>query len=120
MGMIHRIHTGAELDVDYTVYGYRGSVNNYNHVEFPGDRRTCTMCHLEDTYNVPLPEGAMEVTTERSYYSPTQPAAAACLACHSTVDAAAHAYTQTAPFGESCGSCHGEDREFSVESAHAH
>ncbi len=118
--MVHRIHTGAELTVDFTVYGYRGSVNNYNEVEFPGDRRTCTMCHLDGTYNVPAPEGAQEVITERSYYSPTQPAAAACLACHSTVDAAAHAYTQTAPFGESCASCHGEDREFSVDSVHAH
>ncbi len=118
--LIHRLHTGAELTVDFTVYGFRGSVHNYNHVEFPGDRRTCTMCHLDGTYNVPAPEGSMEVTTERSYYTPTQPAAAACLACHSTVDAAAHAYTQTAPFGESCASCHGEDREFSVDSVHAH
>ncbi len=118
--LIHRLHTGAELSADFTVYGYRSSVHNYNHVEFPADRRTCTMCHLDGTYNVPLPAGAMEVTTDRSHYSPTQPAAAACLACHDSVDAAAHAYTQTAPFGESCGSCHGEDREFSVDSAHAH
>jgi OmcA/MtrC family decaheme c-type cytochrome len=118
--LIHRIHTGAELTNDFTVYGYRGSVHNYNHVEFPGDRRTCTMCHIEGTNIPPLPEGAQEVITERSYYSPTQPVAAACLACHDSVDAAAHAYTQTAPFGESCGACHGEDREFSVVRVHAH
>jgi OmcA/MtrC family decaheme c-type cytochrome len=118
--MVHRIHTGEELTVDYTVYGYRSSVNNYNEVVYPGDLRTCATCHIDESYNVPTPEGSQEVITERSYYTPTQPAAAACLACHSTVDAAAHAYTQTAPFGESCASCHGADREFSVDAVHAH
>ena len=118
--MIHHIHTGHELDVDFTVYGYRGSVNNYNDVGYPGDRRTCTACHLDDTYNVPAPEDASPVITERGYYTPTMPAAAACLGCHTSIDAAAHAYTQTAPFGESCASCHGTDREFSVDAVHAH
>ena len=118
--MIHRIHAGMDLTTDFTVYGYQGSVHNYNHVGFPGDLRSCDTCHLDDTYYVPAPEGAMEVTTHRSYYSPTQPAAAACLACHSTVDAAAHAYTQTAPFGESCAACHGDNRVYSVDAVHAH
>jgi OmcA/MtrC family decaheme c-type cytochrome len=118
--MIHRIHTGEDLVVDYTVYGYRSSVNNYNDVVFPGDLRTCNFCHIDGSYNVPTPEGSQAVHTDRSYYTPTQPAGAACLACHSTVDAAAHAYVNTAPFGESCASCHGVDRDFSVESVHAH
>ncbi len=118
--LIHRLHTGEELTDDFTVYGFRGSVHNYNEVVFPGDLRSCDTCHVGETYNVPAPEGSHEVTTERSFYSPTQPAGAACLACHSTVDAAAHAYVNTAPFGESCASCHGADRQFSVDSVHAH
>jgi OmcA/MtrC family decaheme c-type cytochrome len=118
--LIHRLHTGEELTVDFTVYGFRSSVHNYNELVFPGDLRSCDTCHIDGSYNVPTPEGSYEVTTERSYYSPTQPAATACLACHSTVDAAAHAYVNTAPFGESCASCHGEDREFSVDALHAH
>jgi OmcA/MtrC family decaheme c-type cytochrome len=118
--LIHRLHTGEELTVDFTVYGYRSSIHNYNELVYPGDLRTCDTCHIGGSYNVPTPEGSHEVTTERSYYSPTQPAGAACLACHSTVDAAAHAYVNTAPFGESCASCHGADREFSVDSVHAH
>ena len=118
--LIHRLHTGEDLTVDFTVYGYRSSVHNYNELVYPGDLRTCESCHIGDSYNVPAPEGSYEVTTERSYYSPTQPAGAACLACHSTVDAAAHAFVNTAPFGESCASCHGADREFSVDSVHAH
>ena len=118
--LAHRIHMGSDLTVDFTVYGYRGTRYNYNHVVYPGDLRTCEGCHIYESYYVPAPEGSHEVTTPRSYYTPTQPAAAACLACHSTVDAAAHAYTQTAPFGESCASCHGADREFSVDAVHAH
>jgi OmcA/MtrC family decaheme c-type cytochrome len=117
--LIHRIHTGVELDTDFTVYGFRSSVNNYNHVGYPGDRRNCMGCHGEGTYYVPLPAGTMEVPTERDWYSPQQPAASACLGCHSSVDAAAHAFVNTAPFGESCAACHGVDREFSVDRVHA-
>jgi OmcA/MtrC family decaheme c-type cytochrome len=117
--MIHKIHTGHELVLDYTVYGYRGSENNYNHVGYPGDRRNCEACHLPGTYSVPVTDDALETPTERDWYSPMLPAAAACLPCHGTVDAAAHAYVNTAPFGESCASCHGDDREFSVERVHA-
>jgi len=118
--LIHRLHTGHELTNDFTVYGYGNTPHNFNHVGFPGDRRTCVTCHLEGTYTVPTPEGAHETINPRNYYSPTQPAATACMACHSTVDAAAHAYTQTAPFGEACAACHGENREFSVDAVHAH
>jgi OmcA/MtrC family decaheme c-type cytochrome len=118
--LIHRLHTGEELTVDFTVYGYRSSVHNYNDVVFPGYLGACETCHIDGSYNVPTPEGSQAVHTDRSYYTPTQPAGAACLACHSTVDAAAHAYVNTAPFGESCASCHGVDRDFSVESVHAH
>lgn len=117
--LIHRIHTGHELDNDFTVYGYSSSIHNYNHVGYPGDRRYCEACHESGTYGVPLPEGTLDTPTERDYYSPMRPAAAGCLACHSSVDAAAHAYTNTAPFGESCGACHGENRDYSVEEAHA-
>jgi OmcA/MtrC family decaheme c-type cytochrome len=118
--MVHRIHTGAELEDDFTVYGFGGTPHNYNGVRYPGDLRTCEGCHINDSYNVPAPEGSQEVITLRSFYTPTQPAAAACLACHSTVDAAAHAYVNTAPFGESCAACHGPNRQFSVEAVHAH
>ncbi len=117
--MIHRIHTGLELVNDFTVYGFGGTPHNYNHVGYPGDRRNCEGCHEEGTYGVPLPEGTQEVITLRDWYSPMQPAAASCLACHSSVDAAAHAYVNTAPFGEACAACHGEDREFSVDRVHA-
>jgi len=115
--MIHRIHTGNELLEDYTIGGGDGA--NFNSVGYPGDRRNCQACHEAGTYGVPLPEGTLETPTDRSWYTPMMPAAAACLACHSSVDAAAHAYVNTAPFGEACAACHGDDREFSVERVHA-
>jgi OmcA/MtrC family decaheme c-type cytochrome len=117
--LIHRLHKGHELNVDFTVYGYRSSVHNYNHLLFPGDLRNCEACHVDGSYNVPVTEGSMEVTNPRNYYTPTRPAATACLACHDNVDAAAHAYTQTAPFGESCASCHGDGKTYSVDAVHA-
>jgi OmcA/MtrC family decaheme c-type cytochrome len=117
--MIHHIHKGEEQTRDFTVYGFRSSVNNYNHVLFPGDLRNCETCHLPGTYGAPLPEEARATVTLRDFYSPMEPTAAACLSCHDTADAAAHAYVNTAPFAESCASCHGADREFSVERVHA-
>lgn len=118
--LIHRLHTGHELENDFTVYGHGGREHNYNHVGYPGLREYCEACHIEETYYVPLPEGTLDTITKRDYYSPMKPAAAACLSCHSTVDAAAHAYVSTAPFGESCASCHGEERDYSVGLVHSH
>jgi len=113
--MIHRIHTGEDLTQEFSI-----GDTNFNDVRFPGDRRTCVTCHLPGTYSVPVTPDALPTLTERDYYSPMLPAAAACLSCHSTLDAASHAYVNTAPFGESCGACHGDDREFSVDQVHAH
>ncbi len=117
--MIHRIHAGSTLDVDYTVYGYRSSVNNYNDVVFPGLLNDCATCHMDETYTVPVPSDALPTTAPRNYYSPVPPNSAACEACHSSVAAAAHAYSNTTPFGEACAACHGNDREFSVDAVHA-
>jgi hypothetical protein len=48
-----------------------------------------------------------------------QTTAAACLGCHDTVDAAAHAYVNTAPFGEACATCHAPEDQFAVDKVHA-
>jgi OmcA/MtrC family decaheme c-type cytochrome len=117
--MIHRIHKGEELAQDFTVYGFRSSVHNYNEVLYPGDLRNCESCHLPGTYGVPIVEEARATVTQRDWYSPMLPAASACLSCHDGADAAAHAFVNTAPFGEACGSCHGDNREFSVEKSHS-
>ena len=117
--MIHRLHTGENLEQDFTIYGYGGRPHNYNGLRFPGDLRKCDACHVAGTYTVPLPDGVLPTPTPRDWYPLMQPTAAACLACHSAQDAAAHAYTMTAPFGEACEVCHGNDADFSVDKVHA-
>ena len=116
--MVHRIHTGADLTSTYSI----GSTN-FNGVLYPGDRRDCAKCHVGTSYTVPLPATNIAVTTPNWYWTPTQPIAAACLACHDDVSTAAHAFINTTTFGtvtaESCPVCHQETAAFSVSSVHA-
>jgi len=112
--MVHKIHTGEELTREYTI-----GETSFNEVLYPGDRRNCEACHLPGTYDVPLPDGVLPTQTPRDFVPVWQPASAASLSCHDSVDAAAHAYVNTAPFGEACASCHGAERDFSVSKVHA-
>jgi OmcA/MtrC family decaheme c-type cytochrome len=122
--LIHRIHTGENLTQDFTIYGYRGSKNNFNEVRFPGDRLDCAKCHTATGYTLPLQPGIQSVTTARDYFSPQGPATASCLGCHDNVDAAAHAYLNTTNFGgtttaEACATCHGTGKDWDVAKVHA-
>jgi hypothetical protein len=76
-------------------------------------------CHTSTGYLIPLPTGIDSVTTLRDYFTPQGPATAACLGCHDLRDNAAHAYLNTAPFGEACASCHGAGLEYGVDKVHA-
>jgi OmcA/MtrC family decaheme c-type cytochrome len=124
--MIHRIHTGENLTHDFTIYRYQGSVHNFNGVLFPGDRRDCQKCHTTDPSGVGTeqvsetpPPGLLPTLTSRDWYSPMQHYAAACLGCHDTQAAAAHAFTMTTPFDEACATCHAPGATFSVDQVHA-
>ena len=118
---IHRIHTGEDLTQDWTVYGFGNTPFNFNDVRFPGDRRDCQTCHVAGAYQVPdvTPAGRLAAQTPRDYFSPQGPLATACLGCHDSQAAAAHAFQMTAPFGESCTVCHGPAAEFAVDKVHA-
>ena len=116
--LVHRIHRGKDLTQPYL---------DFNHLRFPGDLRDCATCHHVDdngegTWEVPenLPAGRLATQTPNDFYTPQLPTAAACLGCHDTQAAAAHAFTMTAPFGEACAACHGVNMEFSVDKVHAH
>ncbi|MBI4441787.1 MAG: OmcA/MtrC family decaheme c-type cytochrome, partial [Acidobacteria bacterium] len=116
--MIHRWHAGAELSRDYTVYRSRG-VYTANEVHYPADLRNCSKCHVGNSFTLPLPAGVTNTLAPREFYSPLGPAASACLGCHDTEYAAAHAFSMTTSIGEACAACHGEGKELAVSRVHA-
>ena len=116
--MIHRIHTGEELTREFEIFRSRG-VFGFNGLLFPGDRRNCAECHVNNSHQLPLPAGLANTVAPREFYSPLGPATSACVGCHDSIGAAAHTYLMTAPFGESCAVCHGESADFAVSKAHA-
>jgi OmcA/MtrC family decaheme c-type cytochrome len=118
--MVHKIHRGADLENGYVVYGFRNSVNDYSEVGFPGDLRDCEACHVEGTYGLPLPEGALPTYSPNTYLTEMGPMTATCLSCHDGLAAASHADANTSSsLGESCDACHGDDKTYSVERVHA-
>ena len=117
--MIHSIHAGEERANPYVVAGHNNSVHDYGDVVYPGDLRNCNDCHVNNSQQIPLEPGTLPTLTLQDWWYPMQPVAAACLSCHNSDDAQAHAYSNTAFFGESCSTCHGEDKEYSVDKVHA-
>ena len=116
--MIHKIHRGAELENGYVVIRSRGTYD-FSNIHFTGDLRNCDACHVNGSQNVPTPDGALPTITNNAWWTPMQPDSAACLSCHDDDDSAAHAYSNTAFFGESCSTCHGEGKGAAVDKVHA-
>jgi OmcA/MtrC family decaheme c-type cytochrome len=117
--MVHKLHMGADLDRGYVVYGYRSSVHDYSHVEYPGDLRNCEACHVDDSYLLPLPDYALDTVAPADYWSPLSPTASTCMSCHDSLDVAAHVQANTSELGESCNLCHGDGAAFDIEKVHA-
>jgi hypothetical protein len=117
--MIMRLHMGVAADNTYKAGGTTGT--DFGGLRFPADPRNCAKCHVDTpdpTWTVPVPDGLIANIDKSFFYSPIQPTASACLSCHNGQDAAAHAYLQTAPFGESCPVCHQEGADFAVNKIH--
>lgn len=121
--LIHRIHSGAELQQEYTVYGFGGTPINFNNIHFPGDRRNCATCHVNNSHRLPVGIGNAPVNTQRDFWAPQGSGTAACLGCHDSKDASAHAFLNTTQFAgkpaEACGVCHGATSEWSADKVHA-
>ena len=93
---------------------------------YPGDRTTCTKCHVSNSHLLPLQGGnRVSVTTLRDFFTPQGPGTASCLGCHDSQDAAAHAFLNTAFFpgsatpAEACATCHGTGKDWAVDKVHA-
>ncbi|MCB9386088.1 MAG: OmcA/MtrC family decaheme c-type cytochrome [Bryobacterales bacterium] len=118
--MIHRIHSGEEQTRDFTIYGFRSSVHNYNEVVFPQTLANCESCHESGTQSLPLAADLLPTVDPRGLFNPAPPVTGACTSCHTSVSAAAHADLNTSGvYGESCDVCHGANAEFSVARSHA-
>lgn len=121
--MIHRIHSGAEGAENTTrlIYGFRGSLNNFTEVEFPGRLNTCDMCHVTSSYDIPLPAGVQPTTVTQGgvVVSTTQPITSVCTTCHDNSAAKGHTQLQTTPSAvETCPVCHGEGRDVAITKVH--
>ena len=110
---------GGQL-TPYIVYGFGGSVNDFSDVRYPGDRRNCDTCHVNQSQQVPVPATRLQVLNPRAFVTPMGPTAAACTACHTDKASVAHTQLNTSPtLGESCSVCHGTTSTFSVDQVHA-
>ncbi len=117
--MIHRIHTGKEQGRPLIIYGFNASVNDFSNIGFPTTAANCSTCHVNNSQNLPLRPNLLPVTDPRAWLTTPGATSAACLSCHTSKEAAAHAQLNTAPLGESCTVCHGPNAEFSVARVHA-
>ncbi len=112
--MVHSIHRGEKLEKGFVTGG-----TDYSDVVFPGDLRNCDTCHINNSQQLPLARDLLPTTTPQAWWSPMQPQTAACLSCHDGDNAAQHAYSNVAFFGEACGTCHGVGRDAAVDKVHA-
>ena len=130
--MIHKIHRGHDLTQDYFLFSFTGAPIDVREFHFPGDLRNCQTCHLPDTELLVAGEGVlgpdMQPTLDREIDAnktiveefATLPITAACTTCHDTEGTAAHAELNTTMTGvEACEVCHGDGRDFAVETVHA-
>jgi OmcA/MtrC family decaheme c-type cytochrome len=112
--LVHKIHTGEELVNDYKIGN-----TNFKEVRFPGDRRKCDWCHINNSQQLPLSPNLQQVKDPQGLLNPVGPTTAACTACHGQIYAASHALAMTTPLGESCATCHKPGADFSVDKVHA-
>jgi len=110
--MVHKIHSGASLPsvvaagstapapgVGYSIWGYGNTLYNFNTVVWPQDTRNCQTCH-----------NAADPATPDANNFQSVPNAAACGACHDTVNFATganHGPTQQPVTDADCVTCHG-------------
>jgi OmcA/MtrC family decaheme c-type cytochrome len=131
--LLHKIHRGEELSrKPYVVYGFGAAgftPHDFSEVLFPGDLRDCEGCHVGGSQALPLPSGLLPTAiteVDTSGPSPVEvvigsvpPIQDACLSCHDSDAAAAHAETNTTTGGaEACTVCHGEGSSQAVTTVH--
>ena len=144
--MIHGIHMGEELSQPYVLGAYPppsaadpdGTPVNFKLVRYPGDRADCLACHVDGTFELPLPldrlsshfevRECQELVSNGDNYCDNwvvidnpdiRPERSACTGCHDAPATDAHAEIMTTAAGvESCATCHGPGAEWDVVTVH--
>ncbi len=119
--LIHKIHMGVHLPsvlgtglsaaMNYYIFGYGNSINDYSSIVFPTDTTngpdTCVTCHNQSDPNTPDTVDWQNV-----------PSIEACGSCHDNVNFTTGANHSAAQLGDltdaDCASCHGPDATASV------
>ena len=137
--LIHKLHRGEHMADDrYLIYGFGSAPLNFTphdfkEIRFPGNLADCTKCHSNDSYTLPIADGAPVLPTRRTSITGATPGTAvevaagalppitdACISCHDDEAAVAHAETNVTSSGaEACGVCHGEGSIAAVSEVHA-
>lgn len=124
--MIHRIHGHAVASGPYTLYSFSGAPLDFSALPFPGAAQDCETCHLEDSYDLPLPNLPPTVTHIKddqglsAGVADTVPVTASnCTGCHDAPVVRAHTDAMTANGVESCATCHAAGSAFGVDVVHA-
>jgi OmcA/MtrC family decaheme c-type cytochrome len=144
--MIHSIHAGDFKERPFSIVGFRGAVTDFSSIEFPGELRDCSLCHIDNgvkgTFELPLAKNVLGTTANtRSVpggfvdVNPVNdlkitPTAAVCSSCHDKQEVIRHMIDKGARFNtsqaditsgrvrERCVECHGPGREKDVRRAH--
>lgn len=121
--LIHKIHSGENLEEPYTVYGFGNTPHDFNEIRFPGQTRQCSICHVEGSVDLPLADETLPtVVRDRTgdVVSSKLPTRAACTACHDgpLIDTHAMLMSDLNNGVESCAVCHGPDEAFSANVYH--
>jgi OmcA/MtrC family decaheme c-type cytochrome len=103
--MIHQIHTGAELEDGLFIYGFGGSLHDFSHVEFIGNRQNCETCHLPGTYSTEDTHNGLPTTIDTGDDADDpdddlniSQTASVCSACHDHTPAKDHMKLHGASF----------------------
>lgn len=133
--LIHKIHRGEELAWQPDIVCGFGPTpvgftkHDFGEVPFSGDLRDCGECQAEGTaFLPPFPGTAIgtlvahldQETGDEVIDGRLGPITSVCTSCHDSLEAMAHAETETTDDGEeTCTVCHSEGRPFAVSELHA-
>jgi OmcA/MtrC family decaheme c-type cytochrome len=140
--LIHAIHGADIRKTPYTVHGFGGSTNTFP-AAFPGQTGRCTICHVNDSYRLPLKPEVLDTTVRTRDPNALAtvseqrlgPITAVCTSCHDMVrfdtsaqrpicntlvpvNSAECNHTGGTQSEASCASCHAAGGAFDTAAVH--